>query len=347
MKASHTGAEDQFGLSVAINSDGNTLAIGAPFEDSSIVGTENAGTVADTNESTLDSGALYLFIRSGSTWSQQAYMKASNTGVDDQFGRSVAISSNGNTLGVGASFEDSNTTGTTNAGTAASTNELSSDSGAIYLFIRSGTAWSQQAYIKGSNNTQTNDRFGVSIAVGGSEGDTLAVGATLEDSSTTGINTTPNESASDSGATYLFTRSGVTWSQQAYIKGSNTDGDDKFGGAVSLSGDGNRLAVGAAFEDSSTTGMANSGTPESTNESATDSGAVYLFTRSGTTWSQKNYIKASDTETGDQFGTAVSLAGDTNGTLAAGADGEGSNATGVNGSQTNNASLLSGAVYLY
>ena len=141
---------------------------------------------------------------------------------------------------------------------------------------------------------------------------------------------------------YVFTRSGTTWTQQAYVKASNTGVTDHFGPSVYLSSDGNTLAVGAADEDSSATGI---GGTESDN-TATDSGAVYVFTRSGTTWTQQAYVKASNSAGGDGFGGSVSLSSDGN-TLAVGSWLEDSSATGSGGDQTNNAVSASGAVYLY
>ena len=135
---------------------------------------------------------------------------------------------------------------------------------------------------------------------------------------------------------------------EAYIKASNTGGiddtgnsGDRFGYSVALSGD--TLVVGANREDSGTTGTANAGTTASTNNNLTDSGAVYVFTRSGTTWSQQAYLKASNAGGGDRFGSSVALSGDT---LVVGADGEAGNATGVNGDGANNSPTESGAVYV-
>jgi hypothetical protein len=100
LKASNTGQHDQYGLVTAIS--GDTIVVGALFEDSNATGVN--GNEADN--STSDSGAAYVFTRSGTSWSQQAYLKASNTGASDQFGNSVAIS--GDTIVVGALGEDSN-----------------------------------------------------------------------------------------------------------------------------------------------------------------------------------------------------------------------------------------------
>ena len=121
------------------------------------------------------------------------------------------------------------------------------------------------------------------------------------------------------------------------MKASNTVTRDYFGFSVSLSGD--TLAVGAYIESSNATGV----NGNQSDNSATRSGAVYIFTRSGTTWSQQAYLKASNTGAGDYFGHSVSLSGDT---LAVGAKSEASSATGINGDQKDNGAGSSGAVYV-
>ena len=140
----------------------------------------------------------------------------------------------------------------------------------MYVYTRSAGIWSQQAYVKASNRGN-GDEFGISVALSG-DGNTLAVGAWFESSSTTGIGSTPDELAFRAGAAYVFTRSAGTWSQRAYVKASNTGAADFFGASVALSSDGNTLVVGAPQEDSSTTGI--DGAPD---ELATNAGAVYVY----------------------------------------------------------------------
>ena len=139
--------------------------------------------------------------------------------------------------------EDSNATGID--GNQA--DNSASHAGAVYVFTRSAGAWSQQAYVKASN-TDADDAFSWSVSLSG-DGNTLAVGARWEDSNATGIDgNQADNSAFESGAVYVFhAQRRVAWSQQAYVKASNTDGFDQFGGGdrgLSLSGDGNTLAVG-------------------------------------------------------------------------------------------------------
>ncbi len=320
IKASNAEAGDQFGISVALSSDGSTLAVGAIGEASAVGGTP-------TDNTAPSAGAVYVFTRDGGgVWTQQAYVKASTIGAGDQFGFSVALSSDGNTLAVGAIGEASAVGGTPTDNTAPS-------AGAVYVFTRSVTTWIQQAYVKAST-IGAGDQFGFSVALSG-DGITLAVGAIGEDSS--GVSETDN-SATNAGAVYVYTRSGITWTQQAYVKASNTGTGDQFGFSVALSSNGNTLAVGAIGEDSS-------GVSE-TDNSATNAGAVYVYTRIGTAWTQQAYVKASNTGAGDQFGFSVSLSGDGD-TLAVGAIGESSAATGIGGNPADNTAANAGAVYVF
>ncbi len=354
VKASNTQSHDHFGFKVALSGDGNTLAVGAPHEDSAAT-----GIGGDERDNTSDaSGAVYVFSRTTNpvthtgTWAQQAYVKASNTGVDDQFGVDVVISADGNTLAVAGYGEDS-------AASGIGGNQLDDsaiNSGAVYVFSRAlgANTWVQQAYIKASNPGR-DDFFGGSPSTKSSamaisaDGNTLAVGAPVEDSAATGINgDQTNNAAQDSGAVYVFSRAvgTSTWVQQAYIKASNAGAGDSFGVAVALSADGNTLAVGAFNEDGAATGI-----NPTDNNFASNSGAVYVFSRAvnpATTsaWVQQAYVKASNTRGGAIFGSAVALSGDGK-TLAVGSRYERSAGRGVNGNQTNYAGPYTGAVYVF
>jgi len=261
---------------------------------------------------------------------QQAYLKASNTGAVDEFGFSVAVS--GDTVVVGALFEDSNATGV-NGNEA---DNGAADSGAAYVFGRVGGVWRQQAYLKASN-TGAGDLFGLSVAV---SGDTVVVGARLEDSNATGVNGNQADNIPGaSGAAYVFVRdAGGVWSQQAYLKASNTGASDLFGLSVAVSGD--TVVVGAAGERSSATGVDGN----QADNSAFHAGAAYVFVRSGGVWSQQAYLKASNTGASDLFGLSVAVSGDT---VVVGATSEDSNATGVNGDQADNSTADSGAAYVF
>ena len=329
---------DQFTESLTFNGAGNIFVAGAPFESSDFTGI-NTFVLVGSNNRARASGAAYIFeLSSTGTWSQRAYLKASNTGDGDFFGRSLAISGDGNTLAVGATLEDGTSTGVN--GYQFSDNEL--QSGAVYVFVRSSAgAWSQQAYIKASN-TEMYEQFGRALAVS-SNGNTIFVGVPREATGLDGDQT--RNGAPQSGGVYVFERnSSSVWSQTALIKASNLQAGDNFGEAVSVSNDGNVLLVGAPFEASLAAGI----NGDQTNNAGNDTGAAYLFVRSSSTgsWNQQAYIKASNPEEFDIFGTRVSISGDGN-TLAVGADSEDSNATGINGDQTNNDALQSGAVYVY
>jgi hypothetical protein len=207
-------------------------------------------------------------------------------------------------------------------------------SGAAYVFMRIGMDWSQQAYLK-VLNIGGDDNFGASLAI---DGDTLAVGAWGEDSNADGVGgDQTNNSIFQSGAVYLFVRANGIWAQQAYLKASNPDEYAYFGHSVALRGD--LLAVGAWGESSNATGL----NGNEADRSLSNAGAAYLFTRTGAMWNQQAYLKASNTGLDDYFGYALGL---DKGTLAVGANLENSNATGVNGDQSNNDSSLSGAVYV-
>jgi hypothetical protein len=339
LKANNTGAGDRAGNSVSLSVDGNTLAVGAR-------------------------GAVYVFSLSGTVWSQQAHLQASNAGLLDQFGGAVSLNADGNTLVVGATGEESNEIGD-------QTNNDAAGSGAVYVFRREpgSTAWRQQAYLKASN-IGVGDSFGQSVSVD-NFARTIAVGAPGEDSDGSDED---DDSAENSGAVYMFFFNGSVWRQEAYLKASNAERGlqdvgsqqfgDQFGGAVSLSGNNLILAVGAALEDSNENHDALNlvDPPVAFNEddnSAPDSGAVYVFrvslTGSPRGWSQKAYLKANNSDAGDQFGGSVSLNFDGR-TLAVGAEGESSNITGpvtrdgsvigFGGDQSDNSSRNSGAVYV-
>ena len=145
--------------------------------------------------------------------------------------------------------------------------------------------------------------FGRSVAV---SGDTVVVGADGEESNATGINGDQDDnSASYAGAAYVFVRNGAIWTQQAYLKASNTDTFDRFGISVAVSGD--TVVVGAFYESSNATGV----NGDQNDNSAQYAGAVYVFVRDGTTWTQQAYLKASNTDMGDEFGASVAVSGDT------------------------------------
>jgi len=323
LKASNAQANDWFGYAVAIS--GDTIVVGARLEDGSATGVNGD----ETSNGASSSGAAYVFVRDGDAWTQQAYLKASNTGAVDVFGSSVAI--DGDTIVVGAYGEDSSSPGVN--GDQSSNGALSS--GAAYVFVREGGAWSQQAYLKASN-PGAGDDVGWSVAV---SGDTVVVGAIKEDSSATGVNGDQgSDGTTDSGAAYVFVRNGGEWSQQAYLKPSNTGATDWFGYSVGVSGD--SVVAGSPREDSSAVGV----NGDQANDGALDSGAAYVFVRDGDAWTQQAYLKSSNSEIGDTFGSTASIDGDA---LVVGANYEDGGATGVNGNEGDNGALDAGAAYAF
>jgi hypothetical protein len=322
LKASNAEAYDHFacgganlghtGNSIALSGDGTMMAIGAPFESSGARGINGN----QNDNSTYASGAVYVFDRRGDSWTQQAYVKASNPGQNDHFGSSVALSRDGNTMAVSAHWESSGTTGINGN---QNDNSLP-QAGAVYIFTRTGPAWTQQAYVKASNTGNASagdlradgDQFGYSIALSG-DGNTLAVGAITEDGGAQQINGNSNDdSQQSSGAVYVFTRTGSTWVQQAYVKSPQVQSGELFGYAVALSFDGNTLAAGAYEENGSTRTI--NGPDDNRGDGA---GAVLVFARQNGAWTQQAYIKGSRGEASDQMGSAVAISDDGN-TLAVG-----------------------------
>ena len=323
LKASNTGSGDQFGSAVTLS--GNTLVVGAFREESAALGVNG-----DQNDDSAPSaGAAYVFVHDGVSWQQQAYLKASNAAAGDLFGVSVAL--DGDTLVVGAQSEDSSAVGVN--GDQGS--DDASASGAAYVFVRDGTTWTQEAYLKASN-TGANDSFGSSVSI---SGNTIVVGAFAEDSAALGVNgNQASNMAAQSGAAYVFVRDGVTWVQEAYLKASNTDVLDLFGFSVAVSGE--TVVVGAANESSAATGIDG----DQLNNLAMNAGAAYVFERSGSTWAQQAYLKASNTDPHDWFGDAVAIDGDV---AVVGAYREGSAANGVDGDEQDDSSVWAGAAYVF
>jgi hypothetical protein len=344
IKASNTGEAgtadtfgdgDQFGVSVSISDDGSTLAVSSLTEDGGSPGIN--GNQADN--SVNSAGAVYVFTRTGSTWAQQAYVKPTNPGGGDLFGYSVALSANGDTLAAGSYDEDGSS-----RGIDGDDDNQRNGAGAVYVFGRTNGVWAQQAYIH-PHNAEAGDSFGVNVAIS-DDGNTLLAGSLDEDCMATGVNPPgcDNDRALDisTGAAYVFVRNGGVWSQQAYLKSSNTGPNDWFGSRLTLSGDGNTAVMGASLEDGNAKGING---PQD-NNGAQEAGAAYLFTRSGTTWTQQAYIKSEQNEAFDEFGGSVALSRDGK-TLVISAHGEDSSARGVNGNQRDNKRNESGAAYVF
>lgn len=319
LKASNSDSVDQFGLSISI--DGDTLVAGARLEASAATGVN--GNEADNT--LFRAGAAYVFVRESGAWTQQAYLKASNTEAGDQFGYSVSVS--GDTIVIGANGEDSASAGIDGNG---DDNSLPS-SGAAYVFERVGTAWNQVAYLKASN-PDAGDEFGDAVAI---DGDTIAIGARTESSA---AGDPADNSVPGSGAVYVFHREAGTWSQEAVLKAANAGNHDWFGFSVSVSGD--SILVGAIGEDSSSRWI-----DGEDNDDALGAGAAYVFVRESVgSWTQEAYLKAWNADVNDAFARRVSISGDL---LVVGAHNEDSASMGVGGDPEDDSSFNSGAAYVF
>jgi hypothetical protein len=233
LTASDGAALDGFGSSVAVA--GEMAMVGALLNDA-------AGQ---------DSGAAYVFVRNGSTWTEQQKLTASNGTAGDQFGWSVAVS--GETAVIGARGDGG-------------------FSGAAYVFVRNGSTWTEQQKLTAADGAIFNE-FGSSVAI---SGETAVIGA-------------DDELGSNSGAAYVFVRGGTTWSEQAKLTASDGIASDLFGTSVAISGD--TVMVGAS--------------------NAGSVGAAYVFVRSGSVWTEQQKLTAADAAFSDLFGWSVAMSGDT------------------------------------
>jgi hypothetical protein len=213
-----------------------------------------------------------VLVRSGGSWRQQAYVKASNTVLQGAFGAAIVLSADGNVLAICAVDEDGLNPGVGAVQwqadrKAAERTRIAEDSaGAVYVYERRGTAWSFQTYIKPSN-IRANDTFGARLALS-ADGAILAAGAPQQSGGGTGVNPAATDaSAPESGAVYLFARSGGRWRQEAYVKAADAAEYDQFGSAVALSGNGRVLVAAAMGSDGR-------------DNSVRDAGGVYVFNRS-------------------------------------------------------------------
>jgi len=236
-------AGDLFCVSTALN--GDTALIGAPWDDDN-------GNV---------SGSAYIFIRSGTTWTQQAKLLEPDGSAGHYFGLYASL--DGDTALIGRWADGLST----------------NDSGSAYVFTRTGTTWTQQAKLLGSDST-SGDSFGASVSL---VGDTALVGAPNDD-----------DNGDYSGSVFVFTRTETTWTQQAKLLASDGTHWAWFGCHLSLDGD--TALIGAA-DDYKPHGAG--------------SGSAYIFTRTGTIWTQQQKLIASDGKQQDNFGWPVCLDGNT------------------------------------
>ncbi len=330
-KASNTGADDKFGISVAV--DGDVMVVGAPFEDSSTMGVN--GT---PNEGAADSGAVYIYRRTGATWSQEAFVKASNTGAGDRFGERVAVS--GDVVVVGAGFEDG-------------PSDAVSNSGAVYVFRWNGASWGEEAYLR-ATDASANASFGGAVDI---SGDAIVVGAW-------------GSHPSVSGAGYFFRRVGGVWEQHQKFQRQSPSAGDMFGtgvaidGALAAIGGGNvgggearviRRSSGGVWnvEATYTSGSLSYGSRVAVHEDrvaiadisdGTFAGAVHIKRYNGGLWVDDVTLRASNADDIDTFGASIDWSGSY---LLIGATDEDGSATGVGGDQASNGSPRAGAAYVF
>lgn len=348
LKSQNPDANPQFGESVAISGDGSVLAIGAGGSDGGF-------------------GRVETFERVNETWSWQASLSSPNVNANDRFGFSLALSDDGTRLAVvGANPADVYVFRRAQGGHWTNTRTLGVEGyslsfalggrllavgapgghltpGVTHIFeLASGESWRELATLAASN-ADPGDRFGHSVSFS-ADGTTLAIGASGESSASREVDGGQGDnSAPGAGAVYIFRQQADgTWSQQAYLKAPNADAGDGFGYHVSLSASGDELAVSAPIEDSRALGLDG----DSLDNSASESGAVYIFRRAGSLWSPAGYVKATNGDSGDFFGRDLVLSGDGT-TLAVGSYNEASAARGIGGDQSDNSADDSGAVYVY
>lgn len=278
-----------FGNSISIS--GNTVVIGA-------------------GGSTTEVGAAYVFVRSGTAWTQQAKLTASDGAINDLFGAAVALDAN--TAVIGARLDDVG---------------ANADQGSAYVFVRSGTTWTQQAKLTASDGAAT-DGFGVALDV---IGNTVIVGANLDD----------NTALTDNGAAYVYTRSGTVWTQQPKLIANDTLGNDKFGRSVDFN-TANEVIIGATGTDAGyifkfvlgawgqeaklkpAIGFVQAGISVAlegdialvgdnfnTVNGSANAGAIFVFARTGATWTEVDRLTVNDSAPQDQMSFGMAFNGTT------------------------------------
>lgn len=268
-------ADDRFGQNVVISGDGNTIAIGAYYDDTTQV----------------DGGSVYIYVRNGASWTYQAKLVPNDPIASGLFGMRVCISANGNVVAIGS----------------VGANPNGATSGAVYIFRRntSNNTWAQEQKVY-PNDGASGDQFGFSVSLS-RDGSTFVSGSYFNDTQ-----------GNNAGCAYVFTYTAGSWIQKAKLIGPDTVAGDYFGHVVIISADGQTIAIDAVYDT----------------DRGTNAGSVYIYVLSNNTWVYQAKLLGSDTTTGDLFGRYLALSGDGN-ILLAGA----SEKTGV--------SAGSGAAYIF
>ena len=230
---------DNFGRSVSIS--GDYAIVGAPFND----------------DNEVDSGSVYIFFRDGTSWKEQAKLTAGDPGREDNFGYAAAIDGDYAIVGAWAKGGD--------------------ETGAVYIFFRSGTSWKEQVKLLASDPAEGNF-FGRTVAI---SGDYALVGSPFND-----------DGGKDTGSAYIFSRNKATWAEQVKLTTNDVEAGDQLGSAVAISGD--YAIIGSPSDD----------------DAGSKSGSAYVFVRSGATWKEEAKLTANDAAEKDNFGSAVAISGD-------------------------------------
>lgn len=304
---------DKFGASVALSDDGATFAVGIPGD--------KYGPDASDDEP-QDQGKVHVYVRDAVGWSKPAIeVKVPNYSAPtgDKLGASVALSGDGSLLVIGAPYDGAR----------------SAHAGAVYVSTRS--AWTALTRLEAPHSDMS-DEFGSRVAIS-RDGTTLVASAQLED----GSGAEPNDNlVAQSGAAYVFKRSGSTWSLPFYVKPAHPGELDHFGSSLAVSQDGERVTVGAYDEDSASKGI----DQDEIDNGRQDAGAAFVFASDGGSYGQAAYLKASNTDRAERFGNSIAMSGDGS-IVAVGAFHEGGSSTGVNPAAQTKDGMKQGAVYVF
>lgn len=326
---------DDFGATVALSGDGRTLAVGAPGEGLAGFGVgvppePQAGAdpveYGSSSRGHQDSGAVHVYVREGESFRPLVYLKAPHPFREAHFGEHVRLSHDGRVLAVAAFGDASGAHGVD--GDAADTS--APGSGAVYVFVRRGEQWVQQAYLKGSGVRRFYG-FGVDLALS-ADGKTLATTAAFERNLTDTGGERLNTAREDS-AVYVFRHTEHGWLEEARLQAGFAVTKDLVAGGIALSGDGNVLAFVAAVQ-------------HGTSVVDLDVGSVYVMHRHSGKWEPGVRIAQPYPDIMDYYGATISLSED--GTvLAVGVARDDSAGTGMTADPSDNSMPGSGSVYVY
>jgi FG-GAP repeat len=315
--AADSGPDDMFGTSVAMSANGNTIVVSSPYANNR-------------------TGSVYVFIRTGNTWSQQSKLIFSSAFTGNYFGWSVDISTNGDTIAIGCPGLKHSVTNALNIGaviiykrlagnwqeqsillpsqvmnnsvnysagqsvaitsdgskvifgSAGETNGSTGSVGAAYIYNYNGNSWTlEQRLTPSVNEAVLNGGFGNAVDINNT-GTIVFIGAA-------GMSFLPNATALRPGVVYEYSKISNVWSNVSKIQASDGNMSNGFGASIDCSLDGNTLTVGSSLQNTNT---------------LSQSGQVYIHTRTGTSWTERYRLTASDKKSNDQFGSSLNISGD-------------------------------------